>query len=447
VSATATRYADNAGLHVAYQVLGGGPPDLVFLSPAMFSIDSIDEEPHFARHHERLASFARLIRLDLRGIGLSDPVLPTDPPSLEAFVSDIVAVLDAVGSESAYLFAADDGGAFAMLAAATQPERVAGLILLHCYPRLLRADDYPCGVPAKAFQRFRDISLTPASSDEEFFDLKMFAPKYADDPAIREWWRRAAARGAGPAIARMHFERRWHTDLRSLLPTIQAPTLVLHRRDNIAVRLCNSQYLAEHIPGARLVELPGQEHVSWLGDSEALASEIEEFLTGRRTGADPTRSLAAVLFTDIVGSTAAAQRLGDSEWRALLDRHDATVRRQIDRYGGEEVKTTGDGFLAVFTGPAAALQSAMTIGAAAQQIGIQVRCGVHVGEIQRRGSDVAGIAVHIAQRVQAAAGAGEVFASRTVRDLLAGSSFRFDDRGEQVLAGLDEPWQLYAVIG
>jgi class 3 adenylate cyclase len=412
----------------------------------VFSLDSVYDEPHAARFNDRLASFSRLIRLDARGIGLSDPMPPGDPSSLEDAVADLLAVLDAVGSTSAYLFACDDGGMTALMAAATQPERVAGLALLHCWPRLVRTDDYPHGLPPDVLRWFGETTMQPATPAEEFLDLKLFAPKYADDPALREWWLRANARGASPSTARLLFDRRWRTDLRALLPAVQAPTVVLHRVDNQAVRIGNSHYLAEQIPRARLVELPGEEHIPWLGDVESLVVEIEELVTGTRGSAQSDRALAAVLFTDIVASTEQARRLGDREWRARLDAHDNAVRRQIARYSGEEVKTTGDGFLALFAGPAAALQTALTVRDAARQLGLEVRCGVHVGEVQRRGVDVTGIAVHIAQRVQATAAAGEVLASRTVRDLVAGSSFNFEDRGLHRLAGLDEDWQLYAVV-
>lgn len=441
-----TRYARNGDLSIAYQSSGSGAADLVYLSEGVFSIDSVYDEPHAARFNERLASFSRLIRLDPRGIGLSDPMPPGDASTLEDAVADLVAVLDELGSRSAYLFACDDGGMTALMAAATQPDRVAGLALLHCWPRLVRTHDYPHGLPAEVFAWFSETTMKPATPDEEFLDLKLFAPAYADDPALREWWLRANARGASPATARMLFDRRRSTDLRPLLGSIQAPTLVLHREDNHAVRIGNSRYLAEAIPSARLVELPGQEHIPWLGETDPLLAEIEEFVTGSRAAGDTDRSLAAVLFTDIVASTEQARRLGDQEWRMRLDAHDAAVRRQIARFGGDEVKTTGDGFLALFSGPAAALQAALTVRDAARQLGLEVRCGVHVGEVQRRGVDVAGIAVHIAQRVQNAAGAGEVLASRTVRDLVAGSSFVFSDQGVHRLAGLDEDWQLYAVV-
>jgi class 3 adenylate cyclase len=439
-----TRYARSGDAHIAYQILGESGPDLLYLSSGTVSIDSIDEEPGFARFHRELASFSRLIRMDLRGVGLSDPIGPAVPPSLEQWVGDALAVLDAVGSERAALCGADEGALVAMLTAATHPTRTAALILLNAYPRLVRDDDYPYGLPGHLVERFMNTVLADDGSEGSFADLEIFVPAVADDPRFRQWWQRSGNRGASPATARALAKTRFETDLRPVLPTIQVPTLVVHRKSNRAVLVGHGRYLAEHIPGARYAELPGDEHLPYVGDSDAIVAEIEEFLTGvRRVETD--RVLATILFCDIVRSTDLVRELGDRRWRDVLDSYYAMIRRQLDRFAGREVKTMGDGVLATFDGPARAIRCAEAIRDGVRQLGLEVRVGLHTGEVELMGDDIGGLAVHIGERVCGSAGPGEVLASRTVVDLVAGSGISFSDRGEHDLKGVPDRWHLYAV--
>jgi class 3 adenylate cyclase len=439
-----TRYARSGDAHIAYQVLGDSGPDLLYLSSGTISIDSIDEEPGFARFHRGLASFSRLIRMDLRGVGLSDPIDPSVPPSLEQWVGDALAVLDAAGSERAALCGADEGALVAMLTAATHPTRTAALILLNAYPRLLRDVDYPHGVPDQFLDRFAQTVLAEEGSEASFADLEIFVPAVAGDARFRQWWQRAGNRGASPATARALAQTRFHTDLRPVLPAIQAPTLVVHRKGNRAALVGHGRYLAEHIPGARYAELPGDEHLPYVGDSDTIVAEIEEFLTGMRR-VESDRVLATILFCDIVDSTDLVSELGDRRWHDLLDAYYGMIRRQLDRFAGREINTTGDGFLATFDGPARAIRCGQAIRDGSRQLGIDVRVGLHTGEVETMGDDIGGLAVHIGERVCASAGPGEVLASRTVVDLVAGSGITFSDRGERELKGMPVRWQLYAV--
>jgi class 3 adenylate cyclase len=438
-----TRYTKSGDAYIAYQVLGEDGPDLLYLSSGTISIDSIDEEPGFARFHRSLASFSRLIRMDLRGVGLSDPIDPSVPPSLEQWVGDALAVLDAAGSERAALCGADEGAQVAMLTAATHPTRTSALILLNAYARLRRDVDYPSGLPDHVLDRWAGEVLGDDPSDVSS-DLEAFVPAVARDPRFRQWWQRAGNRGASPATARALARTRFDVDLRPVLPAIQASTLVVHRKGNRAALVGHGRYLAEHIAGARYVELPGDEHLPYVGDSDAIVAEIEEFLTGVRH-ADADRVLATILFCDIVQSTDLVSELGDRRWRDLLDAYYAMLRRQLGRYAGREIKTTGDGILATFDGPARAIRCAQAIRDGARQLGIDVRIGLHTGEVETIGDDIGGLAVHIGERVCVSAGPGEVLASRTVVDLVAGSGIRFADRGQHELKGVPDRWQLYAV--
>jgi class 3 adenylate cyclase len=439
-----TRYARSGDAHIAYQILGDGPLDLLYLSSGTISIDSIDEEPGFARFHRDLASFSRLIRMDLRGVGLSDPIDPSVPPSLEQWVGDALAVLDTAGSERAALCGADEGALVAMLTAATHPDRTAALILLNAYPRLLRDVDYPHGIPDELLARFTEEVVTDRHEEGSFADLEIFVPRVASDPRFRQWWQRAGNRGASPATALALALTRFQSDLRPVLPAIQVPTLVIHRKENRASLVEHGRYLAHHIPEARYVELPGDEHLPYVGDSETIVAEIEEFLTGmRRVEAD--RVLATILFCDIVHSTDLVSELGDRRWRGVLGSYYAMIRRQLERFAGREIKTIGDGLLATFDGPARAIRCAQAIRDGARQLGLEVRVGLHTGEVEIMGDDISGLAVHIGERVCASAGSGEVLASRTVVDLVAGSGISFDDRGEHELKGVPGRWQLHAV--
>jgi class 3 adenylate cyclase len=441
-----TRYAITAdGLHIAYQVEGSGSLDLIELSNGtLFSVDSTAEQPRWQAYVDRLASFSRLIRFDLRGIGLSDPSGSSDPPTVEQWASDALAVLDAEAGPQAAVLGVTFGGLAAILLAATHPGRIRALVLLNTFARLARTDDYPVGVPSPILERFVESLVEPAASPGDG-DLALMAPSMVSDVSFAAWWRRAGHRGASPAAARAVW-RASQTDLRSILSTLQVPTLVIHARDNQFCRVGHGHYLAEHIPGARYVEVDAADHVPWASDAD-FAGEIEEFLTGARQMAPSGRLFAAVLFSDVVGSTELALALGDRVWGERLEQHDRAIDRQLARFGGHLVKRTGDGVLATFDGPARAVQCATAIRDAVGQVGLQIRVGLHAGEIDQRGDDVAGIAVHLAQRVQSMARPGEVLVSRTVVDLVVGSELRFEDRGEHEVRGLPGTWRLFAVDG
>ena len=397
-----------------------------------FSVDATAEQPRWQAYVDRLSSFCRLIRFDLRGIGLSDPLASSDPPTVEQCASDALAVLDAPGASSRRRSSASTSVGWP--ASSWRPPIRSGCTRSwwsNAFACLTRRDDYPFGVPASVLERFRDSLIEPGPATGD--DLPLMAPSMASDPSFAAWWRRAGHRGASPATARAMW-RAAETDVRPILGGLRVPTLVLHARDDQFCRVGNGRYLAEHIDGARYVELDTADHVPWASSAD-FTGEIEEFLTGTRQMAPSDRLLATVLFSDIVGSTEQATALGDKAWTARLEQHDRAVDRQLARFGGHLVKRTGDGVLATFDGPARAVQCAVAMRDALRQLGIDVRVGVHTGEIERRGDDVAGIAVHLAQRVQAQAQGGEVLVSRTVVDLVVGSDLRFVDRGEYELKG------------
>ena len=432
------------GLHIGYEVEGSAPLILIEVANGtLFSVDAAAEQPRWQGYVDRLCSFSRLIRFDLRGIGLSDPLGSSDPPTVEQWASDALAVLDDQGVEQAAVLGVHFGGLAALLLAATHPERVRALVLVNAFSRLTRSDDYPSGVPASVMERFRESLIEPRSGTGD--DLPVMAPSMMSDASFAAWWRRAGHRGASPSTARAVW-RAAETDLRPILDSLDVPTLVLHARDNQFCRVGNGRFLAEHIPGARYVELDTADHVPWASNAD-VAGEIEEFLTGTRQMASSGRLLATVLFSDIVGSTEQATALGDEAWTARLEQHDGAIDRQLARFGGQLVKRTGDGVLAIFDGPARAVRCAVAIRNALRQLDLNVRIGLHTGEIERRGDDVAGIAVHLAQRVQARAQPGEVLVSRTVVDLVVGSDLHFVDRGEYELKGVPGLWRVFVVAG
>jgi class 3 adenylate cyclase len=441
-----TGYAKSGNVHVAYSVVGDGPLTLQYLSTYTLSIDSLDEEPHVASYYRRLAAFSRLVRQDVRGIGLSDPVDPAEGLTVEAFAQDALAVMDAVGADRVVLVAEAGAGPAAIELATHHPERVQALVLVNTYACLFADEGNPAGHPRDFLEQFLDQNIDPDATwdfagDD---DLAIIAPSLRGDGRFREWWSRASRRGASPATARAMLTMTMFADARDRLGEITVPTLVLHRRGNRFIPVGLGRAMAEHIPGARLVELPGTDHAPYSGDSDAVVDEIEEFLTGRRTQGGE-RVLATVVFTDIVDSTGRAVAMGDKAWHAYLDTHDRIVRAEIARFGGREVNTTGDGFLSAFSSPTQAVRCARSIVTAAAAAGIAVRVGAHTGECEIRGSDLAGLTVHIAARVAALAASGEVLVSRTVRDLVAGSELRFVPRGEHELKGVPEAWQLFAL--
>jgi class 3 adenylate cyclase len=438
----ATRYARTAdGVHIAYQLFGDGPLDAVFVPWWWNNVEAAWDEPGIARFYDRLGSFCRVLVFDQRGTGLSDPVALDALPTLEVWMDDLRAVLDAVGWKDAAVVGHGDGGLVSLLFAASRPERTRALVLIDAYARLRQSDELP-GHPPEMVDAFLGWLETGWGTGD--FAL-LVARSEAENPTFRRRLARAerlsVSPGAAVAIQRLVCD----SDLTSVLPTISAPTLVIAHAGNPYVPAALSRFLADHITAARNVELAGEDHLYWVGDSDALANEIEEFLTGATAFSVTDRLLATVLFTDIVGSTDKAVELGDQQWRRLLDRHDEMAGRQIERFRGRAVNTTGDGFVVVFDGPGRAVRCAVAIRDAVRPLGIDIRAGVHTGEIERRGDDVAGIAVHIAARVASLADPGQIVASRTVVDLVAGSGIDFHDRGEHDLKGIPRPWRLYAV--
>ena len=435
------RYAKSGDVSLAYRVFGDGPLDLVLVPGFVSHLEVIGESPHFARFNERLGAFARVIFFDRRGQGLSDR--PGSPPTLEEGGDDIRAVMDAAGSERAGILAVSEGGPMAMLFAASFPERVTALMMWGSYARITAADDYPHGVTpgqyARLIERVSEHWGAPVAA-------RTFAPSLADDQDFLDWWARLLRHGSSPRGVQDLLRLYEHLDVRDVLPTISVPTLVMNRTGDRLTPIGMARYMAERIPNARLVELPGADHLMATEEPDRVLGEIEEFLTGARTEPEPERMLATVMFTDIVGSTARAADLGDSRWRDVVGRHDDLVRRQLDRFRGRPVKTLGDGFLATFDGPARAIRCARAITEEVGRLGIEIRAGLHTGECEvMPADDVGGMAVNIGARVSALAGPGEVLVSGTVRDLVVGSGIEFDDRGEHVLKGVPGEWRVYAV--
>jgi pimeloyl-ACP methyl ester carboxylesterase len=438
-----TRYAKSGDASIAYQVVGEGPIDVVLVLGFATHLELQWDFPPFARFCERISAFSRLIIFDKRGTGLSDPV--TDAPTLEQRVDDVRSVMDAAGSERAALFGISEGGPMSVLFAATHPERATALIFHGAMGRTTEAPDYPWGSPEEALRESAAEFIAPYWGQHAEGFVELFAPSFVNDPQTVDFFARMQRSAASPAMAQQLFEMFLDVDVRAILPTIQVPTLVLHRHGDRVVNRRAGEELAAQIRGARYVELPGIDHLPWAADSEAVLGEIEEFLTGARSEPEPDRVLATVMITDIVGSTERAAELGDARWRELLAAFEVAVRRELARFKGREVKMLGDGCLATFDGPARAIRCARAIRGAAGAIGLEVRTGVHAGEIELLGNDVGGIAVHIAARVGALASAGEVLVSGTVKDLVAGSGIAFTDRGAQQLKGIPGEWRLFAV--
>jgi class 3 adenylate cyclase len=437
--APAVRYAASGDLSIAYRVAGDSSIDLVWVPGFVSHVEVLWELPLWRRLIERLTSFARVIVFDKREQGLSDRI--GAPPTLEDIAGDLGAVLDAVGSERAAIVGLSEGGPAALLFAASHPERVSALTLVGTYGRLTRTRDNPDGVPMDVMRGFVERVVAQWGGPAAL--QVWFGEEAKSDVALTEWWARLLRAGTSPRGARALLELYEHLDARSALASISAPTLVVHGRDDILVPPALGRALAEAIPGARYLELPGPHLMFARDEGRALAASIEELVTGRQTEPDAERVLATVLVTDIVGSTRQATALGDRAWREVLQRHDDVTRRELDRYAGREVKQTGDGFLATFDGPARAVRCGAAIRDATAPLGLSLRTGVHTGECELRDGDVSGIAVHIAARVAAVAGPGEVVVSSTVRDLVTGSGLEFEERGEHELPGVPGPWRLF----
>lgn len=444
MDAPETRYARSGDVNIAYQVVGDGPLDLVWVQGWVSNVEAMWDVRPMGRFVERLASFSRVILFDKRGTGLSDPVSETGLPSLEVRMDDLHAVLNAVGSERTALLGHSEGGNMCMLFAATYPDRTAALLTFSVYAKRVWSPDYPWAPTPKEREAWLSEVEHTWGRPESIVDL---VPSLAHNPTILEqsarYWRLSASPKAAVALGKMNTQ----IDVRALLPTIRVPSLVMHRTGDRDINVEEGRYIASQIPGARFVELPGADHFMWTEDADRVLDEIEEFLTGVRRGPEPHRVLATVMFTDIVGSTEHVAQLGDRRWRTLLQEHHDAIREELDRYRGREVDTAGDGFLATFDGPARAIRCARAICDALRSVGLEIRAGVHTGEVELMDSNIGGIAVHIAARVMAAAGPGEVVVSSTVKDLVAGSGIGFEDRGVQTLKGVPDEWRLFAVTG
>ena len=436
-----TRYTKSGDVNIAYQVIGEGPFDLIWVPGWISNVEESWEVPEYAHFLQRLSSFSRLILFDKRGTGLSDRVSNELLPTLEQRMDDVRAVLDATGSERAAVVGASEGGNLSVLFAATYPERVRAVVLVAVYAKRIWSPDYPWAPTPEERERENELLEREWAGE---MDVSELAPRAADDPAlmrrIATFFRRSASPGAAVALNRMNT----NIDTRAVLPTISAPTLVLHRTGDLNVKAAEGRWIAGQIPGARYVELPGDDHLAWVGDTDALLDEVEEFLTGVRRAPSPDRVLATVLFTDIVGSTERLTQVGDQRWREMLDEHHRLVRRELERYRGREIDTAGDGFLSTFDGPARAIRCARAISDSVRSLGLEVRAGLHTGECELVGNRIAGIAVHTGARIVALARPGEILVSSTVKDLVAGSGIEFVEHGEHELKGVPGRWQLYA---
>jgi class 3 adenylate cyclase len=439
-----TRYAQTVeGMYLAYQVFGEGAVDLVLPLNGGMLVDLMWEEPAVSSFMQRLASFSRVITYDSRGFGSSGHLDPRAVPAIQTWMDDIGAVMDASGSTQAALLSCGESGMAVMLFAATYPQRVLSLVLVNTFARYQRSDDCPWGMPPSSIPAYAETlrELWGTGGVMEFI-----MPSLVNSADAKRRWgmkERLSATPDSAAIPRAF----WESDVTEVLSAIRAPTLVISRESDHHVHPQHSRYLASHIAGAKLIELQGRDHWPFAGPSDEILDEMEEFMTGARPSAVLDRVLATVLFTDIVGSTSRATEVGDRRWREALNGYDELARRQLERFRGRQVKTTGDGTLAVFDGPARAVECARTLTESVRSLGLDIRAGLHTGEIETRGDDVAGVAVHIAARVSALAGAGEVLVSRTVTDLVVGSGIGFEDRGEHELKGVPGTWRLFAVKG
>jgi pimeloyl-ACP methyl ester carboxylesterase/class 3 adenylate cyclase len=436
------QYARNGDVHIAYQVLGDAPLDLVFVIGAFSHLDVMWEEPRYRRFCERLASFCRLILFDKRGMGLSDR---TETGTLEERMDDVRAVMDAIGSDRAALLGVSEGGPMATLFASTYPERATALILCGAEVRELRTEDWPWGESTRA--EFEESMQSLADRWGDGKGIKHFAPTAGRDESLRKWWGRLQTQSAGPGTAKSFMRMALEIDIRHVLPSVHVPTLIIHRTEDRICDVHNGRYLADHISGSRYIELPGEDHLPFINGDE-IVDEICEFLTGVRETPEPDRVLATVMFVDVVDSTARATELGDRRWRERQESFYSLVRRELARFRGREIDTAGDGFLAAFDGPARAIRCARVIVDATRvQLGMELRCGLHTGECEVIRDKLSGIAVHVGARVASYAGPSEVLVSSTVKDLVAGSGIEFADRGMHELKGVQEEWRLFLVKG
>jgi class 3 adenylate cyclase len=438
-----TRYAKKGDAHIAYQVVGDGPLDLVLVSTWFSHVEARWDLPGYVRYLRRLSSFSRLISFDKYGMGLSDPIPSKELPPLEDWMDDVSAVMDAVGIERAAIMGVAEASPMAELFAATYPERTSALVLVSATARISAAPGYEIGAPPDVQERL--ISMAEQAWGRRDL-IAAINPSLAGDSAAAEAWGRYFRLSASPATAAAVMRMLFELDVRDVLPTIRVPTLVVHRQDNPIVTIEQGRYVADQIEGASFVAVPGADYGLAVGDIDVVIDEVEEFLTGSRPAHATDRVLATVLFTDIVDSTRRAVELGDARWRDVLERHDELARTEVARFGGAISDFTGDGLVASFEGPARAVRCALALRDRLRTLGLDIRAGVHTGEVERRSEGMAGIGVHIAARVLALAGAGEVLVSRTVRDLVTGSGLRFAERGTHALKGVPDEWEILEAV-
>jgi pimeloyl-ACP methyl ester carboxylesterase len=436
-----TKYASSGGINIAYQVIGDGPLDLVLVPGWVSNIEVFWEEPNFARFLRELSSFARLILFDKRGTGLSDRVV--DVSTLEQRMDDVRAVLDAIGSKRAALLGYSEGGPMCALFAATYPERTSALIMVGSYARRLRTSDYPFGPTPEQHDAWL-VEITRNWGGP--VGLEDRAPTLANDLSFRQWWSHFLRASCSPSAVLALTKANAEIDIRYILTSIQVPTFILHCSGDKTMEVGHSQYLADQIPGAKLVLVDSDDHLPWASGAAEIVSNTREFLTGRRHEHHSDSVLSTIMFTDIVGSTEKVIAAGDRQWTDLLEAHNAAVRRELATYRGREVNTTGDGFVAIFDGPARAVRCAFAVKEAVRRVGIEIRSGIHTGECEMRRDSISGVSVHIAARIAALASAGNVVVSRTVKDLVAGSGISFDDLGDHTLKGVPDQWRLYQVV-
>ena len=438
-----TQYARSGDTHIAYQVVGNGPIDVVYVPGWVSHVELCWEEPTYARFLNQLASFSRLILFDKRGTGLSDRVPNHMLPSLEERADDLLVVMDAVGSKQAALIGFSEGGNLSAYFAATHPDRTHSLIMFGTFAKREYSPDYPWAPTAE--QREQEVEFLLREWGNRM-DLSHYAPSMAGNEAFADrvatYFRRSASPGAAVALLKMNTQ----IDIRNILPTIHVPALVMHRTGDQDANVEEGRWIADHIAGAKFVEMAGDDHLPWVGDQNAIIENIREFLQARKSEPIAKRVLSTILFTDIVGSTEMARNMGDQAWRDLLDSHDRLCADTVLEFGGRLVKTTGDGALATFDGPGRGIECSQKIVQQCDALGLKIRAGLHTGECEIRGDEIAGVAVHLAARVSASAGSGELLVSRTVRDLVAGSSHKFDYRGDYSFKGFEEKWAIYSVL-
>ena len=434
------RYARNGGVHLAYQTFGNGEHDLILIPGFVSHAEFPWEHQPYRRFMERLGAIARVTVYDKRGSGLSDPL--DARAGFDQHLDDLGTVIEAVGARRPVLLGWSEGAAVAVLFASHHPQDLHALVLYGAFPRLLNAEDYEYGIDADVFEAGLE---TIVRSWGEGASLAILGPEKLEDPLFRDWWGRYERVSASPGVAIAALRVDAQLDIRGLLPAVHVPTLILHRADDPIVRVEGARLIADLMPDARLVELPGTLHWPWIGNTDSVMQEIEEFLTGQRGAGETDRALATVLFTDVVGSTERAAALGDRRWRHLVEDHDAAAALELQRHNGRLVKSTGDGVLATFDRPTAAARCALALHRAMARQDLPLRAGLHTGEIELKGDDVAGLAVHIAARVNGLAGAGQTLATRTVRDLVVGSGLVFEPAGRRELRGVPGEWELYEV--